>query len=68
MKVMFIGRAMLSPTVVPVSLVGAIIDRPHQSASVNVPSVSVGRVDVNPKTRVARFEDPVVVSPPPCTA
>ena len=35
---------MLSPTVVvPVSLVGAIIDRPHQSASMNVPSVSVGR-------------------------
>ena len=37
---------MLSPTVeTPVLLVGAIIDRPHQSASANVPSVSVGRAE-----------------------
>ena len=36
--------------------------------TVMVPPVSVGRVDVNPKTRGARFEDPVVVSPPFRTA
>ena len=29
----------------PVSPVGAIIDRPHQSASVNVPAISVGRAE-----------------------
>ena len=57
---------MLSPTVVvPVSPVGSdALVAPHQSATVNVPAVFVGRVDVNPTTRVARFEDPVVVSPP----